>query len=179
FDSTSGPSGSPTPRVFVGVASNGTDNIFVSKNAGYTWTAVAGQQQTYFPYKGVLSPAEGLLYVSYSDGTGPYDGTLGTVHKYDIADATRTDITPVSGSDLSFGFGGLAVDVKNPGTLMVAELNSWWPDGQIYRSTDSGATWSTFWTWGAYAEINKCYGYTDGLASTMLIRLWGINRLGG
>ncbi len=99
-------------------------------------TAVAGQQQTYFPHKGVLSPAEGLLYVSYSDGTGPYDGTLGAVHKYDIANATWTDITPVSGSDLSFGFGGLAVDVKNPGTLMVAALNLWWPDGQIYRSKD-------------------------------------------
>ncbi|KAK0246051.1 hypothetical protein EDD85DRAFT_944431 [Armillaria nabsnona] len=164
FDSTSGSSGSPTPRIFVGVASNGTDNIFVSEDAGDTWTAVAGQQQTYFPHKGVLSPAEGLLYVSYSDGTGPYDGTLGAVHKYDIANATWTDITPVSGSDLSFGFGGLAVDVKNPGTLMVAALNLWWPDGQIYRSSDSGATWSTFWTWGAYPEINKDYSYTDGLA---------------
>ncbi|SJL05981.1 related to endoglucanase [Armillaria ostoyae] len=164
FDSTSGSSGSPTPRIFVGVASNGTDNIFVSEDAGDTWTAIAGQQQTYFPHKGVLSPEEGLLYVSYSDGTGPYDGTLGAVHKYDIANATWTDITPVSGSDLSFGFGGLSVDVKNPGTLMVAALNLWWPDGQIYRSTDSGATWSTFWTWGSYPAINKYYSYSDSLA---------------
>ncbi|KAK0456252.1 hypothetical protein EV421DRAFT_1886703 [Armillaria borealis] len=139
FDSTSGSSGSPTPRIFVGVASNGTDNIFVSEDAGDTWTAIAGQQQTYFPHKGVLSPEEGLLYVSYSDGTGPYDGTLGAVY-----------------NDLSFGFGGLSVDVKNPGTLMVAALNLW--------STDSGATWSTFWTWGSYPEINKYYSYSDVLA---------------
>lgn len=164
FDSTSGSPGSPTPRIFVGVASNGTDNIFVSEDAGSTWTPIAGQQQTYFPHKGVLSPAEGLLYISYSDGTGPYDGTLGAVHKYDIANVTWTDITPVSGSDLSFGFGGLAVDVQRPGTLMVAALNLWWPDGQIYRSTDSGATWSPFWTWGAYPEINKDYSYSDSLA---------------
>ncbi|PBK88843.1 hypothetical protein ARMGADRAFT_936772, partial [Armillaria gallica] len=36
FDSTLGPSSSPTPRVFVGVASNGTDNIFISEDASYT-----------------------------------------------------------------------------------------------------------------------------------------------
>ncbi|KAK0473160.1 hypothetical protein IW261DRAFT_1553088 [Armillaria novae-zelandiae] len=164
FDSTSGSPGSPTPRVFIGVASNGTDNIFVSEDAGDTWTPIAGQQTTYFPHKGVLSPADGLLYVSYSDGTGPYDGTLGAVHKYAIASAAWTDITPVSGSALSFGFGGLAVDAQRPGTLMVAALNLWWPDGQIYRSTDSGATWSPFWTWGAYPEIDKYYSYSDSLA---------------
>lgn len=28
---------------------------------------------------------------------------------------------------------------------MVAALNSWRPDGQIWRSTDSGATWSPLW----------------------------------
>lgn len=50
------------------------------------------------------------------------------------------------GTDRYFGFGGLAVDLKKPGTIMVAALNSWWPDGQIWRSTDSGATWSPVWT---------------------------------
>lgn len=36
FDSTSGSSGTATPRVFVGVVSNGTDNVFVSEDAGST-----------------------------------------------------------------------------------------------------------------------------------------------
>lgn len=35
-----------------------------------------------------------------------------------------TDITPVSGSNLYFGFGGLAIDLQVPGTIMVAALNS-------------------------------------------------------
>ncbi len=91
-----------------------------------------------------------------------------------------TDITPVTGADLYFGFGGLAVDAQKPGTVMVAALNSWWPDGQIYRSTDrcgrahsvrsytyptsSGSTWSPFWDWASYPTINKYYSYSDDLA---------------
>lgn len=46
----------------------------------YLWfsgSAVAGQNSTYIPHKGVFSPAEKTLYVSYSNGGGPYDGTLG------------------------------------------------------------------------------------------------------
>ncbi|KAF8203099.1 hypothetical protein BJ912DRAFT_842191 [Pholiota molesta] len=164
FDKTSGSSGSPTPRIFVGVASNGTSNVFVSTDAGSTWSAIPGQNTQYFPHKGVLSPAEKALYVSYSDGAGPYDGTLGAVHKYNITSGVWTDITPVSGSDLYFGFGGVAVDLQKPGTIMVAALNSWWPDGQIFRSNDSGTTWSPLWSWESYPTINKFYTYSDSLA---------------
>ncbi|KAL0950943.1 hypothetical protein HGRIS_007696 [Hohenbuehelia grisea] len=164
FDSTSGSSGSSTPRIFVGVASKGSNNIFVSNDAGSTWSAVAGQNTTFIPHKGVLSPAEKALYVTYSDGAGPYDGTLGSIYKYNIATSTWTDITPVSGSDLYFGFGGFTVDLQKPGTIMVAALNSWWPDGQIFRSTDGGASWSPLWAWASYPTMNKYYSYSDSLA---------------
>ncbi|KAF8167921.1 hypothetical protein B0H34DRAFT_37727 [Crassisporium funariophilum] len=164
FDKTSGTSGKATPRIFVGVANQGSSNIFVTNDGGTTWTAVAGQNTTYLPHKGVLSPAEKVLYVSYSDGAGPYDGTLGTLQKYDITAGTWTDITPATGSDLYFGFGGVAVDLQKPGTIMVAALNSWWPDGQIYRSTNSGATWSPLWSWQSYPTMDKWYGYSNSLA---------------
>jgi len=164
FDSTSGTKGTATPRIFVGVANLGASNIFVTENGGSTWAAVAGQNTTFLPHKGVLSPAEGTLYVSYSNGAGPYDGTLGSVQKLDIATSTWTDITPVSGSDLYFGFGGLAIDLQVPGTIMVAALNSWWPDGQIFRSTDSGATWTQLWEWISYPTLQKFYTYDDSLA---------------
>lgn len=75
-----------------------------------------------------------------------------------------TDITPVSGSDLYFGFGGLAVDKQAPGTVMVAALNSWWPDGQIFRSNDSGATWSPLWGWNGYPNLEKFYTFDNSLA---------------
>ncbi|KAG2015598.1 CEL6 protein [Coprinopsis cinerea AmutBmut pab1-1] len=164
FDETSGQSGQPTPRIFVGVANKGSDNIFVSEDGGNTWSAVPGQNNAFLPHKGVLSPVEQSLYLSYSDGAGPYDGGFGALYKYDITSKTWTDITPVSGDDLYFGFGGVAVDLQRPGTVMVAALNSWWPEGQIFRSTDGGASWSTIWSWGNWPHLNKHYSYSNSRA---------------
>ncbi|TDL28306.1 Oligoxyloglucan reducing end-specific cellobiohydrolase [Rickenella mellea] len=164
FDSTSGTSGKATPRIFVGVGNLGSTNVMVSNDAGSTWNAVAGQNSTYIPHKGVLSPATKTLYISYSNGAGPYDGSLGAVMKYNITSGVWTDITPVSGGNLYFGFGGLAIDAQHPNTIMVAALNSWWPDGQIFRSIDGGVTWSPLWSWGVYPAINKFYSYVDTLA---------------
>lgn len=158
FDSTSEVVNGATSRIFVGTADNITASVYVSNDAGATWSAVDGQPKTYFPHKCKLQPAEKALYLTYSDGAGPYDGTLGAVYRYDITAGTWKDITPVSGGDLYFGFGGLGVDMQKPGTIVVATLNSWWPDAQLYRSTDSGATWSTIWEWAAYPEQNWYYG---------------------
>lgn len=70
----------------------------------------------------------------------------------------------MSGGDLYFGFGGLTVDLQKPGVVMVAALNSWWPDGQIFRSNNSGATWSPLWSWGNYPELKKYYSYSNDKA---------------
>ncbi|KAF6791353.1 glycoside hydrolase family 74 protein, partial [Colletotrichum sojae] len=154
FDETSPVVNGATSRIFVGTADNTTASVYVSNDAGATWSAVAGQPGRYFPHKGRIQPAEKALYISYADGTGPYDGTSGAVWRYDIAAGTWKDITPVSpGPDLYFGFGGLSVDMQKPGTLIVATLNSWYPDAQIFRSTDSGTTWKKIWQWGNWPEI--------------------------
>jgi len=47
---------------------------------------------------------------------------------------------------------------------MVAALNCWWPDGQIFRSTNGGATWSPLWSFVSYPTMNKYYTYSDSLA---------------
>lgn len=59
---------------------------------------------------------------------------------------------------------GVAVDLQRPGTVMVAALNSWWPEGQIYRSTDGGQTWTGLWAWQSYPIMNLYYAYNDALA---------------
>lgn len=165
FDSTSGTTNGATSRIFVGVASNGTQEaVWESTDAGSTWSAVSGQPGTFFPHKGKLQPTEKALYITYSDGTGPYDGLNGAVYRYDLANSTWTNITPVSGSDLYFGFGGLGLDILNPGTLVVAALNSWWPEAQLFRSTDSGATWSPIWEWTSYPSMDRYYGISTPLA---------------
>ncbi|KAK3945487.1 glycoside hydrolase [Diplogelasinospora grovesii] len=162
FDSTSTLLNGATSRIFVGTADNITASVYVSNDAGSTWTAVANQPKTYFPHKCKLQPTEKALYLTYADGTGPYDGTMGAVYRYDIANGTWTNITPVSGSSLYFGFGGLGVDMQKPGTLVVASLNSWWPDAQLFRSNNSGVSWSPIWDWASYPAQNWYYGlHTD------------------
>ncbi|KKK27357.1 putative endoglucanase [Aspergillus rambellii] len=160
FDATSGSHGSATPRIFVGVADTGK-SVFKSEDGGATWAWVSGEPMYGFlPHKGVLSPSEKTLYISYSNGAGPYDGTNGTVHKYNISSGVWTDISPTSIASTYYGYGGLAVDLQVPGTIMVAALNSWWPDELIWRSTDSGVTWSPIWAWNGYPNANYYYDYS-------------------
>lgn len=113
----------------------------------------------FLPHKGILSPAEKTLYVTYADGTGPYDGANGTVHKYNISTGVWTDISPTPLSTTYYGYGGLSVDLQVPGTIMVAALNCWWPDELIWRSLDSGNTWSPIWAWNGYPDITYYYDY--------------------
>ncbi|KAK7964414.1 hypothetical protein PG988_011388 [Apiospora saccharicola] len=96
FDSTSPKvgDGGATSRIFVGTADNRTASLYMSEDAGASWTALPDQPGRFFPHKGVFSAAEKALYISYADGTGPYDGTAGAVYRYDIAGKKFTDITP-------------------------------------------------------------------------------------
>lgn len=110
-------------------------SVYVSTDAGATWSAVASQPTGFLPHKGKLQPTEHALYVSYSDGSGPYDGTSGAVWRYDITANAWKDISPSPGA--AYGYGGLAVDLLKPGTIMAASLNNWWPDAQIWRSNNS------------------------------------------
>jgi xyloglucan-specific exo-beta-1,4-glucanase len=87
---------------------------------------VPGQpEEGHIPHKGKLSPEGKTLYVTYANGPGPNGGESGSVWKYDLTSGDWTNITPEVGT---FGYGGLAVDTKQPDTLMVAAWNLWWPD---------------------------------------------------
>jgi xyloglucan-specific exo-beta-1,4-glucanase len=162
FNKNSNLTNGATSQIFVGTAELG-NSVYVSNDAGSTWSAVAGQPTGLLPHKGKIAP-DGNLYVTYSNGSGPYDGTTGAVWKYNLASKSWTNITPTSGSDLYYGFGGLAIDAKKPGTIMVAALNSWWPDLIIFRSNNSGATWSRIWDWNGYPNQNLYYSYNTAKA---------------
>lgn len=153
---TSANRGQLTPRIFVGVADKTGPSIYVTEDAGKTWKPVEGQPTGYLPHRVVLSPKEKLLYITYADGAGPYDGGAGYVQRYNITSGQWKDISPAVDAH---GFGGLSVDLQKPGTLMVAALNKWWPDTLIWRSHDSGETWSAIWEWGNYPEIIKKFNY--------------------
>ncbi|MFD0318329.1 cellulose binding domain-containing protein [Streptomyces flavalbus] len=171
FDESTGTAGNATRTIYVGVADK--DNaVYRSTDAGATWSRVAGQPTGYLPHKGVLDTANGHLYVAYSDKGGPYDGGKGQLWRYTTATGTWTDISPVAEADTYYGFSGLTVDRQRPGTLMATAYSSWWPDTQIFRSTDSGATWSKAWDYTSYPSRSN--RYTMDVSSSPWLT-WGAN----
>jgi len=152
FDPRTGTCGNPTRTIYVGVADLGT-SIYRSTDGGATWAALPGQPTSpaFMPHHGVLA-SNGVLYLTYNNNGGPYDGSMGDVWKYDTGTGIWTKINPDPSSTFNnwFGYGGLAVDAQHPDTLVVAELNRWWPDVNIWRSTDGGATWRALWDWGPW-----------------------------
>ncbi|MGW3094651.1 cellulose binding domain-containing protein [Streptomyces sp. NPDC001102] len=163
FDESTGTSGSATKTIYVGVADK--DNaVYRSTDAGATWTRLAGQPTGYLAHKGVLDAKNGYLYLAYSDKGGPYDGGKGQVWRYATASGTWTNISPVAEADTSYGFSGLTVDRRHPGTVMTTAYSSWWPDTQIFRSTDSGATWTKAWDYTSYPD--RADRYTIDVSSS-------------
>ncbi|MEU5279089.1 cellulose binding domain-containing protein [Streptomyces asoensis] len=171
FDESTGTSGTATKTVYVGVADK--DNaVYRSTDAGATWTRLAGQPTGYLAHKGVLDSVNGYLYLAYSDKGGPYDGGKGRLWRYTTATGTWTDISPVAEADTYYGFSGLTVDRQKPGTVMATTYSSWWPDTQIFRSTDSGGTWTKAWDYTSYP--NRENRFTMDVSSSPWLT-WGAN----
>ncbi|MFF0162059.1 cellulose binding domain-containing protein [Streptomyces sp. NPDC005263] len=171
FDESTGTAGTATKTVYVGVADK--DNaVYRSTDAGATWTRLAGQPTGYLAHKGVLDAKNGYLYLAYSDKGGPYDGGKGQLWRYATATGTWTNISPVAEADTYYGFSGLTVDRQKPGTVMATGYSSWWPDTQIFRSTDSGATWTKAWDYTSYPDRSN--RYTMDVSSSPWLT-WGAN----
>ncbi|MFD5221308.1 cellulose binding domain-containing protein [Streptomyces tendae] len=170
-ESTGGGAGTATRTVYVGVADK-ENAVYRSTDAGATWERLAGQPTGYLAHKGVLDAENGYLYLAYSDTGGPYDGGKGRLYRYATATGTWTDISPAAEADTYYGFSGLTVDRQHPGTVMATAYSSWWPDTQIFRSTDSGATWSQAWNYTSYPDREN--RYTMDVSSSPWLT-WGAN----
>ncbi|MFI1106219.1 RICIN domain-containing protein [Streptomyces melanogenes] len=132
---TYGPAGSNT--VYAGVADKST-SLYRSTDGGSTWQPVSGQPTGQLPQHGVVS-GDGSLFLTYTDTLGPNGVTAGSVWKYTPAGGAWKNVSPSSGG---YGFSGLAVDPRKPSTVMVTTLDRWWPEDEVYRSTDGGTTWT-------------------------------------
>ncbi|MBN1887812.1 MAG: PKD domain-containing protein [Thermoflexales bacterium] len=167
FDPASGTAGNSSQTIYVGVAVTTTNSLYRSTDAGLTWAPVAGQPSAFMPHHGVLA-SNGILYLTYGDKPGPYEVTKGAVWKYNTATGDWTNISPVT-SDY-YGFGGLAVDASHPDTLMVSTLEQWWPDDNLYRSTDGGTSWTPLWSLGPWPT--RIMSYTQYISASPYLA-WG------
>lgn len=142
FDARGARRGRPTPTIYAGVTDPAAP-LFRSDDAGLTWQPVAAQPTGLMPHHGELG-RDGCLYVTYGDRPGPYEMYDGAVHKLDTRTGVWTDITPLrpnTGGEAGFGYAGLALDPRKPGTVMVSTMSRWGPVDDVFRSIDGGATW--------------------------------------
>jgi xyloglucan-specific exo-beta-1,4-glucanase len=178
FDKRTGTPGNTTQTIYVGVADKG-NSVYRSTDGGNTWHAVPGQPTGYLPHKGKLDTVNGYLFVAYSDNGGPYGGEKGEVWRLNTATGAWTQISPIvaSSGDNYFGYSGLAIDKQNPSTIMVTGYSSWWPDTHIWRSKDSGATWTRIWDWTRYP--NRSFRYTHNITASPWLYWGGVPTSGG
>ncbi|MGC4087637.1 MAG: hypothetical protein QM756_07030 [Polyangiaceae bacterium] len=153
IDPKSGTKGKPSQTLYAGVGTLEGPSLFVSNDAGKSWAPVAGAPDKLMPHHAELDVA-GTLYVTYGNNPGPNDVTTGGVFAYDPKSKRMTDITPLkpSGGDV-FGYSGLGIDAKRPGTLLISTLDRWNQKDELFRTTDGGKTWKKL---GAQAkwEVN-------------------------
>ncbi|WP_329060348.1 WD40/YVTN/BNR-like repeat-containing protein [Streptomyces sp. NBC_01429] len=114
---------------------------------GVNWQAVPGQPSgasAQVPIRAAYDAGSAALYVTYANTPGPNNQTDGSVRRLDTATGAWTDVTPVkpSGGD-QFGYGGVAVDARVAGTVVVSTNNRWGPVDTLYRSTDGGRVWTS------------------------------------
>ncbi|GGV74770.1 carbohydrate-binding protein [Streptomyces griseoloalbus] len=137
--------------VYAGWGDGGDANLFRTSDGG-TWEAVPGQPSgaaARVPIRSAYDRHTRELYVTYADAPGPNGQSDGSVHKLRTGSGAWTEVTPVKpggttggeGSADTFGYGGVAVDARRPGTVVVSTNNRWAAVDTLYRSTDGGRSW--------------------------------------
>ncbi|MEU2271784.1 1,4-beta-glucanase [Streptomyces olindensis] len=133
--------------------SDGTSANLYRTTDGITWEAVPGQPTgtaAKVPIRAAYDRHTRELYVTYADAPGPNGQSDGSVHKLRTGSGKWTEVTPVKpggttsdGGRDAFGYGGVAVDARRPGTLVVSTNNRWAEIDTVFRSTDGGRTWTS------------------------------------
>jgi hypothetical protein len=141
FDSRSGSAGKPTPVIYAGVSTTGT-NLFRSDDGGQVWEPVFGQPVGLRPIHAVLAQ-NGMMFLTYGKQAGPTSMSDGAVWEFNTTNGTWANISPatVTAEGQPFGYGSVSVDTKNCSNIVVTTFAHWHPHDEIFRSTNAGASW--------------------------------------
>lgn len=147
-----------TKSVYFGVSSP-TKGLYQSQDGGVSFSVVPGQPTGYYPNAEAFDAVNNILYITYAvtqgcsqscSHAGPIGPNAGQVWSYKLPTSaapagiwkniTPPQTTPAGGS---YGFNSVAVDPSRPSILVVTTLNKYYPApyDDLFRSTDSGATW--------------------------------------
>lgn len=143
-------SGGLAQRIIVGVSRYPTAgaNMYISQDAGNSFTAVTGGPSGLMPSRAVLS--DGHLIIVYANGAGPHGHWAqpepmdqGQIWKYKLSDATWTNISPAG---FTRAFGGISVDPANSQRLILSSINTYLQQGdawgdRLFLSTNGGTSW--------------------------------------
>lgn len=159
IDSSSGSSGVASQKIFAGVSRYDTIgiNLYVSTDAGATFTPVTGGPTGFMPQSAKLL-GNGDMIINYANGAGPNGTTFtgsnepmnnGGIWKYNTSTGIWTNLTP---SGINRAWGGITVDPNNPARMMASTINNYQLQygpanggaygDRIYLTTNGGATWT-------------------------------------
>jgi hypothetical protein len=163
FIASTSTSGSATKTIYAGVSATGTGSdpksLYVSNDAGATWSAVPGAPTGLYVTHGVLGP-DGNLYFTFGDQVGPAGLTTGKIYQYVLPttnnpNGTWNDITPPRANGYQGGYGAVTLDPEKPGTIMVSTLDHYYPVGDdLWRSNNYGQSWYSINTVGANRDAS-------------------------
>ena len=92
------------------------------------------------PHHAVLDGC-GNLYLAYNNGSGPNGVTAGAVWRYTPATGAWTDVSPTRCQRPGSASAGSPPTPPIPGRWSSRRIDDWSP-GEIYRTTDGGASWA-------------------------------------
>ena len=139
-------------RILVGVSRYGSAgaNLYVSNNAGTTFSAVSGSPSDLMPQRAIYDGA-GNMFITYGNGAGP-NGTSsppepmdqGKIFKYSVSNGAMTNVTPAG---INRAFAGISVANGNAQRLVASTTNTYMQQGSawgdhIFISTNGGASWT-------------------------------------
>ncbi|MBS0226465.1 MAG: cellulase [Proteobacteria bacterium] len=147
FDPASGTHGVPSRTIYAGVSTSEA-SIFRSDDGGRNWHAVASQPVGLRPNH-MVRDARGRWLLSYGDEPGPNTMHDGALWRYDPANGTWSNITPLTKTE-GFGWGAVAVERDNPDVIVASTFARYGSGDDIYRSIDGGRTWKAMFARSAF-----------------------------